>query len=137
MVTLLLEGRFDIVIGAPNREVDHNLNHTFRTPNSESELPAIWTDTSNAIQEFKGHSMTRMVLDKVLRLELSKLGPLLKMRPGVVVDQELVQQLANKLQLKDYIRNAGETMARRNATSTEEDLRALALRTKPHKKPWL
>ena len=36
-----------------------------------------------------------------------------------------------------YVRKEGGTMVRRNATSTEEYLRAMALRTKPHANPWL
>ena len=60
------------------------------------------------------------------------------MRPGVNDEQ----QLANNLWFRqtDYVRKkgrlwSGET-SRRNATSTEEDLEALALRRKPHGNPW-
>ena len=49
-------------------------------------------------------------------------------------DHVLVQQVANDLWFKqvDNEKNAQERMARRNLTSSEEDLMALALRTKPH-----
>ena len=58
---------------------------------------------------------------------------------GMSDEHELVQQLANDLWFKqmDYLMNEGGTMVRRNETSTEEDHRAMASRTKPHTNPWL
>ena len=47
-VTTLAEGRFSVLIPAPNRVVDPNNYYPPR-----SELPAIWADISNAIQGFK------------------------------------------------------------------------------------
>ena len=88
MVVLLAEGQFDVMISAPNRQVDPKLYYPFR-----SVLPAIWSHTSNAIQGFKDHSTTRVVLDERLGLELSKFGRLLKMRRGVGDEHRLVQPL--------------------------------------------
>ena len=59
MVILLVEGRFEDVIPAPNQQVDPYRYYPFR-----SELPAVWSDISSAIQGFKDHSMTRVVLDE-------------------------------------------------------------------------
>ena len=67
MVTTLAKGQFSVIIPAPNRIVDHNNYYSPR-----SELPAIWSDISNAIQGFKDCSTTRLVLDEVLWLELTK-----------------------------------------------------------------
>ena len=48
MVTTIAEGRFSVIIPAPNRTVEPNNYYP-----SRSELPAIWADISNAIQGFK------------------------------------------------------------------------------------
>ena len=132
MVVLLAVGRLDLVISAPNREMDPNLNYPLR-----SELPAIWSVISNATHGFKDHSTTR--IDEGLGLELSNFGRLLKMRPGVGDENRLVQRLENNLWFRqtDYMRNETEDLVRRNALSTEEDLKAMVLRTKPHTNSWL
>ena len=134
MVVLLAEGQFDVMISAPNRQVDPNIYYPLR-----SELPAIISDTSNAIQGFKDHSTRRIVLDKVLGLDLSNFGRLLKMRPGVGDEHRLLQRSADNLWFRktDYLRNERGDLVRRNALSTEEELKAMALRTKPHTNPWL
>ena len=134
MVTTLAEGRFNVIIPAPNRIVDPNNCYPLRL-----ELPAVWADMSNAIQGFKDCSTIRVVLDEVLGLELSNFARLLKLRPGVDDDHLLVQQVANDLWFRqlDYARNAQGRTVRRNLTSAEEDLMALALRTKPHTNSWL
>ena len=50
-----------------------------------------------------------------------------------------MQQVADDLWFRqmDYVRDAQERMVRRNLTASEEDLIALALRTKPHTNSWL
>ena len=64
---------------------------------------------------------------------------LLKIRPGVDDDHLLVQQTANDLCFgqMNYARNEQGRTVRRNMISAEEDLMALALRTKPHTNAWL
>ena len=59
MVILMAEGRFDVMTSAPNRQVDPNIYYPL-----QSELPAICSDISNAIQGLKDHSTTRIVLDE-------------------------------------------------------------------------
>ena len=134
MGTTLAEGRFDLIIPAPNRSVNHNF-YCLRS----SELPAVWADISNAIQGFEEHSKTRLVLDEILVLELSYFARFLKPRPGVDDDHVLVQQVANDIWFRqvDHVKNAQERMVSRNLKSSEEDLMALALRSKPHTKSWL
>ena len=92
MVTTIAEGRFNVIIPAPNRVVDPDNYYP-----SRSELPAVWADISNAIQGLKDCSTTRLVLDEVLGLELSNFARLLKLRPGVDDDHLLVQQVADDL----------------------------------------
>ena len=78
------------------------------------------------------------MLDEVLGLELSNFARLLKLRPGVDDDHLLVQQVANALWFRqmDYARNEQRRTVKRNMTSAEEDLMALALRTKSHANAW-
>ena len=134
MVTTIAEGRFNVIIPAPNRVVDPDNYYPFR-----SELPAVWADISNAIQGLKDCSTTRLVLDEVLGLELSNFARLLKLRPGVDDDHLLVQQVADDLWFRqmDHAENEQGRTVRKNMTSAEEDLMAMALRTKPHNNVWL
>ena len=134
MVTTLAEGRFNVIIPAPNSIFDPNNYYSLR-----SELPAVWADISNALQGFNDCSSTRVGLDEVLGLELSNFARLLKLRPGPDNHHLLVQLVANDLWFRqvDYARNAQGRTVRRNLTSAEEDLIALALRTKPHTNSWL
>ena len=111
MFTTLAEGRFNVIIPAPNRMVYPNNYYPPR-----SELPVIWTNVSNAIQGLKDCSTTRLVLDEVLGLELSNFAMLLKLRPGVDDDHLLVQQVATDLWFRqmEYAVNDlhGEDMGR-------------------------
>ena len=79
------------------------------------------------------------MLDEVLGLELSNFARLLKLRPGVDDDHLLVQQVTNYLWFRqmDHPENEQGRTVRKNMTSAEEDLMALALRTKPHTNSWL
>ena len=135
MVTTIAEERFSVIIPAPNRTVDPNNYYP-----SRSELPVFWADISKAIQGFEDCSTTiRLVLDEVLGLELSNFARLLKLKPGVDDDHFLVQQVADDLWFRqmDYAENEQGRTVRKNMTSAEEDLMALALRTKPHNNSWL
>ena len=71
MVTTLADGRFSVIISAPNTKVDSNNCYT----------------PFNAIQGFKDCSTTQFVLDEVLGLELSNFARLLKLSTGVDDDQ--------------------------------------------------
>ena len=134
MVTTIAEGRFSVIIPAPNRTIDPNNYYP-----SRSELPATWADISNAMQGLKDCSTTRLVLDEILGLELSNLARLLKLRPGVDDDHLLVRQVADDLWFRqmDHAEVEQGRTVRKNMTSAEEDLMALALRTKPHTNAWL
>ena len=60
MVTTIAEGIYNVIIPAPNRVVDPDNYYPHR-----SELPAVWSDISNAIQGLRDCSTTRLVLDEV------------------------------------------------------------------------
>ena len=79
------------------------------------------------------------MLDEVLGLELSNFARLLKLRPGVDDDHLLVQQVADDLCFRqmDHAENEQGRTVGKNMTSAEEDIMALALRTKPHTNAWL
>ena len=66
MVVLLSEGKYDVTISAPNCEIEMENMRPIRV-----ELPAVWSDFSNAMRGFKNHSLHMLVLDEVLGLELS------------------------------------------------------------------
>ena len=66
IVALLSEGKYDVIISALNRLIEmENLRPL------KSELPAVWSDISNAMRGFKDHALHMLVLDEVLGLELS------------------------------------------------------------------
>ena len=66
MVALLSEGKYDLIISAPNRGLEMENQRPLR-----AELPSVWSDISNAMRGFKDHSLHMLVLDEVLGLELS------------------------------------------------------------------
>ena len=63
---LLSEGKYDLIISAPNRGLEMENLRPLR-----AELPSVWSDISNAMRGFKDHSLHMLVLDEVLGLELS------------------------------------------------------------------
>ena len=66
MVASLSEGKCDVIISAPNRDVEaRNLRPL------KAELPAVWSVISNAMRGFKNHSLHMLVLDELLGLEMS------------------------------------------------------------------
>ena len=66
MIALLSQGKYDVIIPAPNRELEARNLRPLR-----SELPEVWSDISNAMRGVKDHSLHMLVLDEVLGLELS------------------------------------------------------------------
>ena len=64
---------------------------------------------------------------------------MLKLRPGVDDDHLLVQKVADDLWFRqmDHAENEQGRTVTKNMTSAEEDLMAMALRTKPHNNVWL
>ena len=78
IVALLSEGKFDVIISTPNRMIEmENLRPL------KAELPAVWSDISNAMRGFKDHALHMLVLDEVLGLELSNFSRQLKLKPGI------------------------------------------------------
>ena len=85
MVALLSEGNYDVIISAPNCEVEaRNLRPL------GAELPAVWSDISIAMRQFKDHSLYMLVLDEVLGLQLSNFSRSLKLKPGIHDDHQVI-----------------------------------------------
>ena len=85
IVALISEGKYDVIISAPNREIEmENLRPL------GAELPAVWSDISNAMRGFKDHSLRMLVLDEVLGLELSNFSRQLKLKPGIDEDHRVI-----------------------------------------------
>ena len=78
IVTLLSDGKNDMIISAPNREIEMENLRPLRT-----ELPAMWSGISNAMRGFKDHALHMLVLDEVLGFELSNFSRQLKLKPGI------------------------------------------------------
>ena len=61
MVELLSERKYDVIISAPNGEIEVQNIRPLR-----AKLPAVWSDISNAMRGFKDHSLHMLLLDEVL-----------------------------------------------------------------------
>ena len=76
MIALLSEGKYDVIIPAPNCEVEaRNLQSLW------PELPAVWSDISNAMRGLKDFSLQMLVLDELLALEFPDFDRKLKLKP--------------------------------------------------------
>ena len=92
IVALLSEGKYDVIISAPNREIEMENLRPLR-----AEIPAVWSDISNAMSGFKDHSLHMLVLDEVLGLELSNFSRELKLKPGTDDDHRVIVAMSNDL----------------------------------------
>ena len=131
MVALLSEGKYDVIISAPNRMIEmENLRPL------KAELPAVWSDISNAMRGFKDHALHMLVLDEVLGLELSNFSRQLKLKPGIDDDHRVITAMSNDLWFR-AMEVASEDTRRKNSLETRAHLEAMVLRTKPEANQWL
>ena len=131
IVALLSEGKYDVIISAPNRLIEmENLRPL------KSELPAVWSDISNAMRGFKDHALHMLVLDEVLGLELSNFSRQLKLKPGIDDDHRVITAMSNDLWFR-AMEVAGEDTRRKNSLETRAHLEAMVLRIKPEANQWL
>ena len=130
-VTLLSEGKYDVIISAPNRMIEMENLRPLR-----AELPAVWSDISNAMRGFKDHALHMLVLDEVLGLELSNFSRQLKLKPGIDDDHRVVVAMSNDLWFR-AMEVTGENTRRKNSQETRAHLEAMVLRTKPEANQWL
>ena len=131
IVTLLSERKYDVIISAPNRMIEmENLRPL------KAELPAVWSDISNAMRGFKDHALHMLVLDEVLGLELSNFSRQLKLKPGIDDDHRVITAMSNDLWFR-AMEVASEDTRRKNSLETRAHLEAMVLRTKPEANQWL
>ena len=72
------EGKYDVIKSAPTREMEKKNLRPLR-----EELPAVWSDISNAMRGFKDLSLHMLELYEVLGLELSIFSRQLKLKPAI------------------------------------------------------
>ena len=131
IVALLLEGKYDVIISAANRMTEMENLRPLR-----AELPAGWSDISNALRGFKDHALHMLVLDEVLGLELSNFSRQLKLKPGIGDDHRVIIAMSNELWFRG-MEAAGEREKSKNSQQTRAHLEAMVLRTKPEANQWL
>ena len=125
IVALLSKGKYEVIISAPNRMIEmENLRPL------KAELPAVWSDISNAMRGLKEHALHMLVLDEVLGLELSNFSRQLKLKPGIDDDHRVIAAMSNDLWFR-AMEVAGEDTRRKNSLETRAHLEAMVLRTKP------
>ena len=131
MVALLSEEKYDVIISAPNRGIEMENLRPLR-----AELPAVWSDISNAMRGFKTHSQHMLVFDEVLELELSNFSRQLKLKPGIDDDHRVIVAMLSDLWFRGMeIKEGGERG--KNSKETRAHLEAMVLRTKPDANKWL
>ena len=131
IVTLLWERKYDMIISAPNGMIEmENLRPL------KAELPAVWSDISNAIRGFKDHALHMLVLDEVLGLELSNFSRQLKLKPGIDDGHRVIAAMSNDLWFR-AMEVTGENTRKKNSLETRAHLEAMVLRTKPEANQWL
>ena len=131
IVTLLSERKYDVIISAPNRMIETESLRPFGV-----ELPAVWSDISNAMRGFKDHALHILVLNEVLGLELSNFSRQLKLKPGIGDDHRVIVVMSNDLWFRG-MEVTGERERRKNSQETIAHLEALVLKTKPEANQWL
>ena len=131
IVALLSEGKYDVIISAPNCMIEMESLRPLR-----ADLPAVWSDISNALRGFKDHALHMLVLDEVLGLELSNFSRQLKLKPGIGVDHRVIIAMSNDLWFRG-MEAAREREKRKNSQQTSAHLEAIVLRTKPEANQWL
>ena len=131
IVTLPSERKYDVIISAPNRMIEmENLRPL------KAQLPAMWSDISNAMRGFKDHALHMLVLDEVLGLELSNFRRQVKLKPGIDDDHRVIAAMSNDLWFR-AMEVTGENTRRKNSLETRAHLEAMVLRTKPEANQWL
>ena len=119
MVTLLSEGKYDVIISAPNREIEMKNLRPLR-----AELPVAWSDISNVMRGLENYSLHVLVLHEVLGLELSNFSRQLKLKPGIDDDHRVIVAMSSDLWFREMeVREEGER--RKKSKETGAPLEAM------------
>ena len=131
IVAVLSEEKYDVIISAPNCEIEMENLRPLR-----ADLPAVWSDISNAMRRFKDHSLHMLVLNEVLGFKLTNFSRQLKLKPGIDDDHRVIAAMSNDLWFRGMeVREEGEK--RNKSKKTRAHLEVMVLRTKPEANPWL
>ena len=125
-IALLSDGKYDVIIPAPNCEVEARNLRPLR-----SELPTVRSDISNAMRGLENNSLHMLVLDEVLGLQLSNFSKKLKMEPGIEDDHKVTVAMSDDLLSRGVEFDGEEKPKKQNAKDTKVHLEAMVLRTKP------
>ena len=128
---VISERKYDVIISAPNRMIEMENLRPLR-----AELPAVWSDISNAMRGFKDHAMHMLVLDEVLGLQLSNFSRQLTLKPEIDDDHRVIVAMSNDLWFR-AMEVTGENTRSKNSLETRAHLEAMVLRTKPEANQWL
>ena len=131
IVALLSEGKYDVIISAPNRMIEMENLRPLR-----AELPAVWSDISNALIELKDNALHMLVLDEVLGLELSNFSRQLKLKPGIGEDHRVIIAMSNDVWFRG-MEAAGERVKKKHSQETRAHLEAMVLRIETEANQWL
>ena len=116
MVALLSEGKYYVIISAPNRGIAMENLRPLR-----AELPAVWSDISKAMEEFNNHSLHMLVVDEVLGLQLSNFSRQPKLKPGNDDDHRVIVAMSNDLWFRGMEKKK-EGESRKNSKETRAHL---------------
>ena len=126
LIALLSEGKYDVIIPAPNREVEAMNLRLLR-----SELPAVWSDMSNAMGGLKDPLLHMLVLDEVLGFDLSNFSRQLNMKPEIDDGHQKIVEMSNDLWFRRMELDEEEKPKMQSAKETKAHLEAMVLQTKP------
>ena len=101
-----------------------------------AELPAVWSDISNAMRGFKDHALHLLVLDEVLGLEQTNFSRQLKLNSGIDDEHRVVVAMSNDLWFR-AMEVTGENTSKKKSQETRAQLEAMVLRTKQETNNWL
>ena len=125
MVALLSEGKYDVIISAPNRMIElENLRPL------KAELPCSTVRYLKRDERIQGPRGYHVSVGRSAGLELSNFSRQLKLKPGIDDDHRVITAMSNDLWFR-AMEVASENTRRKNSLETRAHLEAMVLRTKP------
>ena len=119
------EGKYEVILSAPNRKLEPIILRPLR-----SELPALWSDISNAMRGLKEHMLLMILLYEVLELERYSFSIKSKRKPGIDDNHRVIVIISKDLWFREMEVKEGKAK-KQNDKETKEHLKTLDLRTKP------
>ena len=98
MVDVLPEDKYDVIMSAPNSEIEMANLRPLR-----AELPEVWSDISIVMRGFKDHSLAMLVLDEYCgwncqpTISADNFSRQLKLKPGIDDGHRVFVAMSNYL----------------------------------------